>query len=208
MQYRVRWQGHPGFTDTWRSVAYLDRVKELIDAYEARIGIQNKAERVHGRDAAIDLEETGDDKHPKRRFFRGRPESSKEEAEVKSAPQEPTAAPAPAEPVEVRDDTADAFPAKSRVEVQYGDGTWWKGTVLRTYVSRTQPPERVIIVEYDDKRWPAPYSHGLRDSPVRLLKEKKQKTKQPQVQLPAAASSDVAEQRRLRRLERIKRQLS
>ena len=30
---------------------------------------------------------------------------------------------------------------------------------------------------------------------MRLLKEKKQKTRQPQVQLPAAASSDVAEQK-------------
>ena len=166
LQYRVRWQGHPGFTDTWRSVAYLDRVKELIDAYEARVGIQGKVERVHNRDAAIDLEDTGDNKHPKRRFFRGRPESSKN-VEVDVVPQEPVPTTEPVDPVEpvTLDDTLDAFPAGSRVEVQYGDGTWWKGTVLRTYVSRTAHPERIIIVEYDDKRWPKPYSHGLRGSP-------------------------------------------
>ena len=36
----LRWQGHPGFTDTWRSVEYLADIKELVDAYDARIDAQ------------------------------------------------------------------------------------------------------------------------------------------------------------------------
>ena len=110
-----------------------------------------------------------------------------------TAPIEDTAAP----------DTTDVFPAGSRVEVQWGDNQWWKGTVVRTYVSRTMPRERVIVVKYDDTRWTGTFSHGLLGSPVRLLKEKE---KQVHVK-PSEDPRVDAEQRQQKRLARLARQL-
>lgn len=203
LQYRVRWQGHPDFADTWRSVEYLGRVKELTDAYDARIGVNNEGPRVHNRDAAIDLEGTGDDKPVGRRFFRGRPESSNAAGEEQTKFVDDSEV-VPKEPVEEQIDTSDSFPAGSRVEVRYGDGTWWKGTVQRTFVSRTKQPERMIIVKYDDERWTKLYQHGLRGSPVRLAKEKVSK---PIQQQRTKDFRHVAEERRLKRMERLKKQL-
>ena len=75
--------------------------------------------------------------------------------------------------------------------------------MLRTYVSRTTPKERVIVVQYDDTRWVGTYSHGLSGSPVRMLMEKKK-------QVHAKPSEDPrvdAEQRQRKRLARLARQL-
>ena len=54
LQYKVRWQGHPGFTDTWRAAEYLADVKEFTDAYDRRVGIITpQTAKAHSRDAAI-----------------------------------------------------------------------------------------------------------------------------------------------------------
>ena len=99
--------------------------------------------------------------------------------------------------------TCDVFPAGSRIEVQWSGNQWWKGTVARTYVSRAAVKERMIVVKYDDIRWTGTYLHGLRDSPVRLIREKEK-----QIHItPSADPREDAAQRKQKRLARIARQL-
>jgi hypothetical protein len=76
--------------------------------------------------------------------------------------------------------------------------------VQRTFVSRTKQPERMIIVKYDDERWTKLYQHGLRGSPVRLAREKVSK---PIQQQRTTDFRHIAEERRLKRMERLKKQL-
>ena len=75
--------------------------------------------------------------------------------------------------------------------------------MLRTYVSRTMPEERVIVVKYDDTRWTGTYSHGLRGSPVRMITEKKKQVHDK----PSSDPRIDAEQRHKKRLARLARQL-
>jgi len=47
-------------------------------------------------------------------------------------------------------DTADPFPTTTRIEVQWPCGNWFAGVVVRSFVTRTRRPARVLKVRYDD----------------------------------------------------------
>ena len=97
-------------------------------------------------------------------------------ATVEQPPPETSAPPKPtAKTVEepIHGGLDDPYPAGSAILVRHGDSGWWKGVVQRSFCSRPRvsstPPERRIVVEYDDPRYHGElFEHGLRGTPVKL----------------------------------------
>ena len=166
IEYRVKWVGYGrNYHAYWYPAELLGSITELVAAYNALHPLPPASEpkQAELRYEAAEITQPEPSKDALRRpHFRRRPEA------VDAAALPPPATEGDGsdgdEPAETAmPDTADRFPAGSLVEVHYtsghGGARWWRGTVVRTYISRPRneaPPDRVICVrfeatEYGDK---------------------------------------------------------
>ena len=223
IQYKVRWTGFDKSYDSWRSEEYLHDVKELVDAFNSTHAKPPDNPPVSRSPRAIDTVTLPPLPSPSRRHFRHRPTPLPSAESSAPAPSPaatdydylsqpisestPHFAPVPEDSPLVQlpatNDLTDRFPRGSRVRVQYRDGSWYTGTVIKSYITKptastNRLPDRAIVVDYDDKRYTKPYLHELAGSTVELIQSTD----------PSPPPTTSREDRLLRRRARLDAELS
>ena len=179
IEYRVKWVGYGrNYGAYWYPAEFLGPITELVAAYNSKHPLPPSSEPT----PAELRTEFGEPVHPgpteeaaSRPHFRRRPDAA-EEIEAPPAVSEPEEESEASEPPAA--DTSDIFPAGSIIEVYYSGGhggaRWWRGTVIRTFVSRPRdgsPPTRVIYVRFDASEYGTKiYKYELDKYNVRLAR--------------------------------------